>query len=335
MARPSVLIVTPYAGEANNGNWRTAARWARMVREGYRVIVQARPEPEQLAEADCMIALHARRSHSAVAAWRARYPARGLAVVLTGTDLYQDLPADAAANASLALADRLVVLQEEGLRALPAAVRSKARVIVQSAPRLARAVKARHRLNCVMVGHLREEKDPRTVLHAWEVLPPGAPVRLTHIGGALDPELGAAARALAQREPRYRWLGPQPHAWTRQAIRRAHLLVIASRMEGGANVVVEAVTAGTPVLASRMPGNVGMLGRDYPGYFPVGNARALARLLVRCAGDAAFLRSLTAACRARRPLFDPRRERAAVRALVGELLTAGHARMPRWKGEAQ
>ena len=90
-------------------------------------------------------------------------------------------------------------------------------------------------------------------------------------------------------------------------------------MEGGANVIVEALTAGTPVLASRMPGNVGMLGRGYAGYFPVGDDRALARLLLRCTGDLIFLRQLDVACRERRPLFDPRREQAALHSLLREL----------------
>lgn len=321
MPRPSVLIVTPYAVQANNGNWRTAARWARFLRGDFRVIVQAQPEATPLAGADCLIALHARRSHPAVLAWRERHAQRPLAVVLTGTDLYRDLPqGDAAALASLALADRLVVLQDMGMRALPRAARAKATVIYQSAPPLTLAHKTDERIDCVMAGHLRDEKDPLTALRAWQYLPPGVPIRLTHIGAARDPALGEAARACAEAEPRYRWLGERGHAWTRQAIRRAHLLLVPSLMEGGANVICEAVAAGTPVLASRVAGNVGMLGADYRGYFPVGDARALARLLSRCHGEAGFLRQLAAACRARKGLFQPRREQVALRALVRDML---------------
>jgi putative glycosyltransferase (TIGR04348 family) len=320
MARPSVLIVTPYPAQANNGNWRTAARWARFLRDQYRVIVQAQPQPQNLGEADCLIALHARRSHAAVAAWRDRFPERPAVVVLTGTDLYRDLPGDPAAQASLAFADRLVVLQGDAVSILPRPHQAKVRVIHQSARALGPVAKARDRLNCVMVGHLREEKDPLTALRAWEYLPAAAPIRLAHIGGVLDARLGEAAREFGLREPRYRWLGARPHGWTRQMIRRAHLLLIPSLMEGGANVIVEAVTAGTPVLASRMSGNTGMLGHDYDGYFPVGDERALARLLSRCARDAAFLRRLEAACRARRGLFAPRREAAALRSLLREIL---------------
>jgi putative glycosyltransferase (TIGR04348 family) len=325
MPRPSVLIVTPYGGQANNGNWRTAARWARFLRDRYRVIVQAQPQPQDLADADCLVALHARRSHAAIRAWRDRHPVRPVLLVLTGTDLYADLPGDSHACDSVALADRLIVLQDEGLHALPREHQGKASVVYQSAPALQPVGKPGTRFNCLFVGHLREEKDPLTAMHAWEEIAAGAPVHLTMIGEALDPALAAAARALQRRDARFRWAGPRPHGWTRQAIKRAHLLLVCSRMEGGANVVVEAVTSGTPVLASRVPGNVGMLGREYAGYFPVGNAAGLAQLVLRCRDDKQFYRGLATQCRARRPLFAPIRERALLLRLVREALHCAHS----------
>jgi putative glycosyltransferase (TIGR04348 family) len=319
MPRPSVLLVTPYAAQANNGNWRTAARWARFLRPRYRVIVQAGPA-QQPAEADCLVALHARRSHDAVRAWRDRHPDRPVVVVLTGTDLYRDLPEDPDARDTLTIADRLVVLQEEGMHALPRAHRRKAQVVYQSAPALQPVAKPKARFNCLFVGHLRDEKDPLTVLHSWQQMPADASAYLTMVGEALDSRLAAAARTLAVQEPRLRWLGPRPHGWTRQAIKRAHLLLVSSRMEGGANVIVEAVTSSTPVLASHVSGNVGMLGPDYEGYFPVGNAMRLLQLVLRCRADGWFYRRLEIQCQARRPLFAPSRERALVLRLVREVL---------------
>ena len=171
-----------------------------------------------------------------------------------------------------------------------------------------------------MVGHLRLEKDPRTALLAWRHLPADLPIRLRLIGAPLDPVLARFVEGEARAEQRVRWLGPLPHAASRQAIKRAHVLVVPSLMEGGANVIVEAVTAGTPVLASRVSGNVGMLGRDYAGYFPAGDAAALAGLLRRCWKDAAFLRTLTRQCRARAALFSPAREKASLTRLLRELL---------------
>lgn len=267
-----------------------------------------------------MLALHARRSRAAIAAWRANAPRRPLVVALTGTDLYRDVPAgDPDALASLRDADRLIVLQADALTHLPAVLRTKARVVHQSARALAPfAAKSPQRFNVLLVAHLREEKDPRTVLDAWRRLPRDAPATLTIVGAALDPALGAAVGALARDDARVRWLGPRPHAWTRQAIRRAHLVVVPSRMEGGANVVVEAVTAGTPVLASRVSGNVGMLGAGYNGYFPVGDSAALAARFVHLQRDRAALERLVAQCRSRAPLFTPQAERAALLAALAE-----------------
>jgi glycosyltransferase involved in cell wall biosynthesis len=183
------------------------------------------------------------------------------------------------------------------------------------------------RLHCVLVAHLREEKDPATAFAAWRALPPDAPATLTVIGAALDPALGQAANELAAVDPRVQWLGPRAHAWTRQAIKRAHLLLVPSRMEGGANVVVEAVTAGTAVLGSRMSGNVGMLGRDYQGWFDVGDAAGLAALVVRCAGERAFLRRLEQQCALRAPLFSPQAEAAALHEGVKAMLVGRGTRM--------
>jgi putative glycosyltransferase (TIGR04348 family) len=313
----TLVLVTPYAAGANNGNWRTASRWARLLAPAFRSLLQVPDAPvtgDGRDAAALMIALHARRSRPAIAAWTRRRPRRPLVVALTGTDLYRDVAqADADALASLDDADALIVLQEDALRALPEHVRAKAHVVFQSArPLVPFAGKSPRRLDAVLVAHLREEKDPRTAFAAWRQLPMALPARLAIIGAPLDPALADEAAALARADARVRYLGPRPHAWTRQAIRRAHLLIVPSRMEGGANVVVEAVTAGTAVVASRVSGNVGMLGADYPGYFPVGDPDALAALVTRACADRAFLARLEAAGRARADRFTPDAERAAL-----------------------
>jgi glycosyltransferase involved in cell wall biosynthesis len=98
------------------------------------------------------------------------------------------------------------------------------------------------------------------------------------------------------------------------------VLVHPSIMEGGANVVVEAISSGTAVIASGMSGNVGMLGDDYPGYFAVRDAAALARCLARLHEDRPWLTALKAACARRAPLFRPTVEARAVRAFAAALL---------------
>ena len=69
-------------------------------------------------DADVLIALHARRSAASVANFHARHPDRSIVVVLTGTDLYKDLPDSIEAARSLDMARRIVVPQEDAQRIL-------------------------------------------------------------------------------------------------------------------------------------------------------------------------------------------------------------------------
>lgn len=312
-----LVIVTPALARANNGNWQTAQRWSRMLRSHYRVRLVAAWDG---GDDDAMIALHARRSAPSIAAWRQAHPKRPLAVVLTGTDLYGDIDHDAQAQASLALADRLVVLQPLGLRSVPEAWRAKVDVVIQSSPARQPLAKPARHLRALMVGHLRGEKSPETYWAAARRLSHRADILLDHIGGPLDPALAGAASECMADCPHYRWLGGLPHAATRRRIQQAHVLVHPSRLEGGAHVVIEAVTSGTPVLVSRIDGNLGLLGDDYAGSFDWGDDAALAALLQRCRDDPAMLARLHAQCAVRAPLFAPDHERALLHALMHRLL---------------
>ena len=322
ISMPQVVIVGPSLRDDNNGNWQTARRWRQHLAPVFPTRIVKRWPDAGAGGERVMIALHARRSADAIAAWSAAHPARGLAVALTGTDLYRDIQADASARRSLDLAQALVVLQECAPEALPAEVRGKSRVIFQSTTTRRTLAKAPHRLRLLMVGHLREEKSPETLFAAARLLAQRLDIHIDHIGEALDPALGEAARTTMAAAPNYRWLGGLPHEAVRRRIQRAHLLIHASRLEGGAHVVMEAVASGTPVLASHIPGNIGMLGADYAGYFPWGDAAALAALILRCQNDGLLLATLAAQCRARAPLFEPAAERRALRRLVDELLEA-------------
>ncbi len=317
MHRNGLVIVTPALAQANNGNWQTARRWASMLRQAYRVEVARRWRGGDQA---LMIALHARRSAAAVAAWRARHPERPLLLVLTGTDLYRDIDTDPQARHALRAADALVVLNELGARRLPAPLRPRCHVILQSCRARRPLARTPKHLRAVAVGHLRAEKDPGTLLAAARLLADRADLRIDHIGAALEARWGREARALMRQQGNYRWLGPLPHGQARRRIQAAHLLVHPSRIEGGAHVVIEAIRSGTAVLASRIDGNVGLLGAGYDGFFPAGNAAALARLLRRARDEPGLLDHLQRQCAERAPLFDPAREAEALRTLVATLL---------------
>jgi glycosyltransferase involved in cell wall biosynthesis len=171
---------------------------------------------------------------------------------------------------------------------------------------------------CV-IGHLREEKDPMRTALASRQLPPFSNIEVLHIGKALDAALGKQAQAEAATNPRYSWVGELPYWMTRRVLARSHLLAITSKMEGSSNVLSEALASSVPVVATRIPGLVGTLGKEYPGYFPVGDTAALAELLMRAEYDPAFYQSLKRACERAAPLVQPEREIASWKLVLREL----------------
>lgn len=324
MSAARIVIVSPALADANNGNWQTARRWQQLLASHHFArITREWPDPGSDGD-EVMLALHARRSAPSIAAWVQRHGHQGLATVLTGTDLYRDIATDPAAQQSLAVAQALVVLQERGLEAVPPQWRPKARVLFQSTrTRAPVTTKTTRHLRALMVGHLRAEKDPATLMAAARLLSDHRDIAIDHIGAPLDAALGQAAEQTHRDCPQYRWLGSVPHGATRQRIQRAHVLVHTSVMEGGAHVVMEAVCSGTPVIASRIPGNIGMLGTDYRGYFPPGDAPTLAALLREARSSQhqpdGLLAHLTMQCARRAPLFSPAAERQGLLDLIATL----------------
>jgi putative glycosyltransferase (TIGR04348 family) len=321
MQKLRVVIVSPALADANNGNWQTARRWKQMLSAHSARIVRQWPDASADRD-DVMLALHARRSADAVQAWHDRHGQRGLGVVLTGTDLYRDIALDPQAQRSLAHAHSLVVLQGLGVQSLPSVHQAKARVIFQSTGTRQTLPKTTRHLRVVMVGHLRDEKDPLTLMAAARLLPPDCGILIDHIGAPLEAALGQAAQATQARCPHYRWLGALPHRQTLERIQRAHLLVHCSHMEGGAHVLMEAICSGTPVLASRIDGNMGLLGENYAGVFTAGDAAGLAALLLACRAaqtGPTLVAHLQHQCVLRAPLFEPKAERAALHRWVQDL----------------
>lgn len=317
----TITLVTPALALAHrgfsHGNQQTAQRWARMLAAAHRVDLRPCWRPGDPAGA-LLIALHARKSAPSIAAWPADRP---VLLVLTGTDLYGDLArGDAEVQASLARADVVVVLNRLGAQALPAVLRPKARLVLQSCAARAPQPRPGRHLRALVVGHLRAEKDPRALFAAARLLADRPDIRIDHIGAALDPALGQEAEALMREQPAYRWLGARAHAETRRRLAAASLLVHPSRLEGGAHVVIEALRSGTPVLASRVDGNLGLLGADWPLVFEAGDVQGLAQQLCRLREAPSILTDLAPRVQALAEDFAPERERATLLALVADLL---------------
>jgi len=304
-----ILIVTPAPPGSRKGNRLTAVRWARLQRNlGYSVRVTQHYEDQPC---DLLIALHARRSAAAVRRFCDRHPEKPCILALTGTDLYRDLRRSATAQRSLERATWLVVLQPGGLQLIPNEQRNKAHVIYQSATAVQRRDPLKKVFEICVLGHLRREKDPFRAAMAVRDVPESSRIKVVHLGAALGSAMEQRALAEMQTNPRYQWLGELSHGKTKQRLARARLMVLSSRMEGGANVVSEALAAGVPIVSSRISGSLGILGNDYPGYFKVGDTARLTELLVRAENDERWYRQLTARCQRLARLVTPHREQAA------------------------
>ncbi len=313
-----IEIVTPAPPGSLHGNRVTAKRWQGFLRQlSYQAPIT---ESWSGKDADLLIALHAYRSHASINAFKLAHPHRPLILVLTGTDLYRDIAKHPEVHESLGLADGLVVLQSEALRIIPTKWRHKATVIHQSVPQIPKQQKPNDQFSVSVIGHLRPEKDPFCIVRALPHLHSDSQITIQHLGMAMSGEMERIALQTTKQHGRYTWQGMVSHQATLRTLARSHVMVISSRMEGGAHVVSEAIAAGVPVLASKIAGNCGLLGKDYLGYFPVGNEKALAKLLHRAETDQLFYKKLQDQVKKLQKLVQPGHERSSIQKLVTRLL---------------
>ena len=275
-----VCVASPYPLSDLKGNSVTTARIVRVLDEGG---IEARGSHGYDGEpTDILITLHAIKGAPALFDFKKRKPKGKVVILLTGTDIYQGLPKGSKMGEdALREADRIVVRQEAAILRLPEQVRAKTVVIRSSLDPIAvKASPSQSRFIISVVGHLRPVKRPFLTIETLDQHPEWSDVEVWQIGQALDEEMRKTAEFWAEEDERYRWFGGVPRMESLALCCKSSLTINSSILEGGANAVLEAMTMGVPVLASRIEGNVGLLGNDYPGYFEEGRmAKALQAIM--------------------------------------------------------
>lgn len=316
VARPKrITIVTPAVRGSASGNRVTALRWAGLLRQlGHRVriISQWRNVPT-----DLLIAVHAVKTADAVLAASQDQPGIRVVTLLAGTDIYPDFSLSAKTLAAMQRADALIALQPRALDVLPAELIGKARTMVQSATAV--ETTRSQTFTATVLAHLRPVKQPLLAIEAVAKLDAKLPVQLLLAGAKLDDAYGKQVEAAIATTPQATWLGPLTRHASKQLLASSHLCIVPSSSEGGANVVSEAIAAGTAILCSAIPGNLGLLGDDWPGAFPVGDAEQLARLISRAATDRVFFDELCLRTRQLQAMVSPATECEAWRVLIRDL----------------
>lgn len=298
-------MTTPYERNSLQGNTVTAMRIVSILLESD-IDAAVLCKDEKAVCADFLIALHARKSARFIDNFLALNSAGKVIVYLTGTDLYSDIPSGCEiCEKSMELADALVVSQEASLASVPEKFRAKAVVVhksIQLPEILVDDVAAESDLFTV-IGHLRAVKQPFMAVESLQLLGDSVRLRLALLGKEVDSDSGGLSRKWQAQDPRFQWLGGLEYLEALHWIRRSVATINTSLAEGGANSVGESIVLGVPVLASRVEGNVGMLGDDYAGYFSAESKQELADLMLRVIHDSDFLEKLREQVRVRAEKF--------------------------------
>ena len=314
-----IQLISPATIDSRNGNRTTAVRWKNILQKlGHQVSVSQVYSGQNI---DLMLALHAWRSADSIQLFADKYPNRPLIVALTGTDIYRYLHTHKQETLnSIKHADLLIGLHANLAHSIPKQYHSKIRIIYQSTEtKPKRRSHHRRQFDACIAGHLRDEKDSLRPAYAVRTLPPYSRIQISHYGKAHTRAWENTARIEMASNKRYQWYGEVSQSLLQFKFSQSDLLILPSRMEGGANIISEAIVAGLPVIASSIEGSLGLLGNNYLGYFEVENTKHLKKLLLRCESDTKFYRQLIQQCQSRRHLFNPNREVFSFSKLITEI----------------
>ena len=311
-----ITIITPAEKHAKVGNRISAQRWRKLFQsDKHKVCIKTQYDN---SATDLMIALHAWRSAKSICKYKKKYPNGPLIVVIGGTDANTFLNTDPDTTIqSLKAADAIVCLHKLIGELLPFYLRQKLYFIPQSAlPAPTPKKMSSRNFNICVIASLRKEKDPLRTALATKLLPESSKIKVTHFGKSISSELQKLAKDETHYNPRYFWRGEVPQWRVRREYQKSRLMVVSSLQEGGANVVSEAIASEIPILASKISGNVGLLGEKYPGYFPVRDENALSHLMSLAETQKVYLESLLHHLKGLKGLFLPRNERRLWKDLI-------------------
>jgi len=314
-----ICISCPASPGSRTGNRITALRWQAIFRGlGHRPTIRT-PQDAPSRDCDLLVALHARKSADAIRRSKNSKNEIPVVLALTGTDLYSKKNRGLT-DRSIKTADRIVVLQSLASRAVPRRYVRKLRTIHQSIkPLNVTRPSTPNQLRVLVAGHLRDVKDPMRAEQAARRLPPDSKIVVEHFGSILEPKYAKLVKHATKQNARYRHYGEISRWELRRRLAKCWMMVLSSKLEGGANVLSEAIVQHTPVLVSRIDGSVGLLGESYEGYYEVGNTKQLRHLLNRCEREPKFYAKLVSQVKKQSKLFLPKQERQAWRKLLAEL----------------
>jgi len=268
---------------------------------------------DKLRCSDVVVALHAGHCHRALEVWRSLGKPIPLIFIVSGTDLFQPILEENVVSdefrSACSDAESIVTLARGLHRYYPEEERDlwrdRTQTILQGANPIAWQLSEASTQLAVVIGNLRSIKDPWLPVEALSVLKQRgtasglAPLEVQHYGSLLDEadqqRVESAQARLPGPDLRWCWKSEVSRGQIENLMSLAPLLIHPSVHEGGANVVGEFLVSGLPILASRAPGNLGLLGEDWPGLFDVGDAHGLADLLHRWRTSGDFRNSLFSA----------------------------------------
>jgi glycosyltransferase involved in cell wall biosynthesis len=205
--------------------------------------------------------------------------------------------------------------------------RSRFAPLLERRPELRRALRGELGITddevvALTVANLRSEKGYDVLLEAARLsVAAGAPVRFLSVGrGPLEAELAAAAD-VGGLAGHLRFLGTRTD--TPRLMAGADLFVLPSHQEGLPVALMEAMSAGLPVVATTVGGVPDVITDGVDGLLvPPGRADLLAQAVERVVRNPALRARLAAASLERSALFDVRAAARAIESLYCELLEA-------------